>query len=73
MELEDDVDILEAKKPGLSQEFLDKQVQILPIIEEQIENNKTKLQEELVSKQIASQKVYSNHQALDQEKKRNEL
>jgi len=43
-----------AQKKGIPQEMLDNQIQILPLIEEQIENNKTALQEELVSKQIAA-------------------
>lgn len=67
-----DADDEYTQKKGIPQEILDKQIQILPLIEEQIENNKTALQEELVSKQIAAQKVYSNHQALENEKKLNE-
>ena len=42
------------------------------MIEEQIEARKTALEEGRVQREIASQKVYSNHQNLEQEKHKNE-
>lgn len=41
--MDTDVDEYQAQKQGVPQDLLDKQIQILPLIEEQIENNKTKL------------------------------
>ena len=46
---------------------------MLPLIEEQIENNKIKMQEDRVSKEIAQNKVYANQLALESEKEQNEI
>ena len=44
-EMSEEVDTLESQKNGVPKYILDKEIQILPMVEEQIETRKLKLEE----------------------------
>ena len=70
--MSEEVDTLESQKNGIPKYILENEIQVLPMIEEQIETRKMNLEEERVQREIASQKVYNNHKNLEQEKQKNE-
>ena len=53
-EMSEEVDTLESQKSGVPKYILEKEIQILPMIEEQIETRKMNLEEERVQHEIAS-------------------